>query len=503
MTDPDPDLRDQPLAYTPEPVHGIVQIDSRHRGGYQGASRTRDALAGWRTTTYSPDVIASLDLPTLRERCADLGRNNPTAAGALNTQTEGVVGTGLRLNASVDRDYLGISAAVAEKFEDDMERLWNIWSASKDCHVKREYSFDEQLEIIFRSVAIAGDHFVQLTRAQDSSLPFLLAIQHIAAERVSNPNDGMDTPTMIQGIEKTPYGAPKNIHVLNVHPGDTTSRLKREWTTVPIFNTGTGRRNVLHVKYVQSDSHTRGIPIFAPVIEPLKQSGRYVDAEVDSVVKNAMWALIVHTDSGGGISGLLSTASLQDRIDYYAENPVNAIAEGSRVAGLFPGDQLTSFNPSRPNDSFDPFMKAMARQIAPAIGMPPETLQKEFLSSYSAARAALLLAHKYYDGRRKWLADNICKPVYGAFADEMVATGRVFAPGYFADPLVREAYLGSEWYGDAHGEIDEGKAVAAATARIDAGLSTKKREATMITGQDWMKIARQRKREMAEEPEGD
>ena len=496
----DPDLRDQPLAYTPEPVPGLRRISARH-GGYQGASRTRDALAGWQTTPYSPDVIASLDLPKLRERCADLARNNPTAVGALNTQVEGVVGTGLRLNATVDRDYLGISDAIAEKFEDDMERLWNIWASSKDCHVKREYNFDEQLDIIFRSVATAGDHFVQLTRAQDSSLPFLLALQHIAAERVSNPQDAMDTPTLIQGIEKTPYGAPKNIHVLNVHPGDTTSRLKRKWTPVPIFNPSTGRRIVLHARYVQSDSHTRSVPLFTPVIEALKQTGRYVDAEVDSAVKNALWALVVQTDSGGGISGLLSTASLQDRIEYYAENPVSAIAEGSRVAGLFPGDQLTSFNPSRPNDAFDPFLKAMSRQIAPAIGIPPETLQKEFLSSYSAARASLLLAHKYYNGRRKWLADDICKPIYGAFADEMVATGRVSAPGYFADALVREAYLGSEWYGDAHGEIDEGKAVAAAVARIDAGLSTKKREATMIAGQDWLKISRQRKREMAEEPQ--
>lgn len=77
-------------------------------GTYKGADTIRDALRGWTIPHGAPDELAARDLPTLRRRSADLTRNNPLAAGAIATKVQGVVGTGLKLNAAIDRDLPGL-----------------------------------------------------------------------------------------------------------------------------------------------------------------------------------------------------------------------------------------------------------------------------------------------------------------------------------------------------------------------------------------------------------
>jgi len=128
---------------------------------------------------------------------------------------------------------------------------------------------------------------------------------------------------------------------------------------------------------------------------------------------------------------------------------------------------------------------AVLRQIGVALELPFEVLVKHFTASYSAARAALLEAWRFFRSRREWLAASFCQVVYEAWMDEAVALGRLKAPGYFADPLIRKAYLGADWIGDAQGQIDPVKEITAAEKRISLGVSTVTEETAAITGGDF------------------
>lgn len=44
--------------------------------------------------------------------------------------------------------------------------------------------------------------------------------------------------------------------------------------------------------------------------------------------------------------------------------------------------------------------------------------------------------------RREWFANDFCKPIYEIWLSEAVALGRIQAPGFFSDPLIRAAWLG-------------------------------------------------------------
>jgi len=71
----------------------------------------------WIIPHGAPDELAAKDLPTLRRRSADLTRNNPLAAGAISTKVQGVGGTGLKLNAAIDRGLLGLDDEAADAWD--------------------------------------------------------------------------------------------------------------------------------------------------------------------------------------------------------------------------------------------------------------------------------------------------------------------------------------------------------------------------------------------------
>ena len=68
---------------------------------------------------------------------------------------------------------------------------------------------------------------------------------------------------------------------------------------------------------------------------------------------------------------------------------------------------------------------------------------------------------------------------------EAIAKGFIDAPGFFADPFVRAAYLGAEWIGPPRGQIDQLKEIRAAAYRVDLGVSTLEEETAQITGGSW------------------
>jgi capsid protein len=70
---------------------------------------------------------------------------------------------------------------------------------------------------------------------------------------------------------------------------------------------------------------------------------------------------------------------------------------------------------------------------------------------------------------------------------EAVSSGRIVAPGFFTDPIIRQAYLGSVWIGPAKGQIDELKEIKAAELRVDMGVSTLSEVTAEMTGGDWEK----------------
>jgi len=171
-----------------------------------------------------------------------------------------------------------------------------------------------------------------------------------------------------------------------------------------------------------------------------------------------------------------------------------ALGNGA-VVDLAAGEKATTANPTRPNANFDPFFMAVVKQIGAALELPVDELLLCYQQSYSAARAAMLQAWRFYITRRWALTQQMCQPIYGLRIDEEVASGRITLPGY-ADPIRRRAYTRSIWIGPARGAMDELKEAMAAGKRIEIGVSNEAMETASMAGEDWNAVYQQRRREI-------
>lgn len=483
-------------------LNRMQAFDIEASAGVRRYKAARPADNEWLAPDGDADTDILLDLPELRRRSSDAVRNNPLALAVITGKATHVVGTGLRLNASIDRERLKLSDAQADEWEAQAEAEWTLFSQSPNCDLRRTLCFPDQQDLAFRSVLERGDHFIALVSlpSRRPGWPFAFALQHIEADRVCNPNGARDTERLIAGVEKDSGGAPVRYHVSNIHPGSVNRRGSRQtWAPLEAFGGRTGRRLVLHLFRTLRDGQTRGVPDLAPVLSVLKQMDRYIDAEVDRAVNSALLLAFVTTQDGDGLyRDAAGDDPLQTRGDYYKQKKI--ALDHSTVVSLFPGDKVDFADPKAPNAAAESFLATFSRMLGAAVELPQDVMLRHFSASYSAARGALLMAWQFFHARRAWLARELCRPIYEAVLMDAISAGRLDAPGFFSDPFARQSWLGCEWIGDAPQHIDENKAVSAAMDRVAAGFSSIKRETAALTGQDYDTVRRQREKEGRMDP---
>jgi lambda family phage portal protein len=466
-------------------------------GGYTGARLDTATMSRWSPTAGSANADTIRDLPVLRARSRDQMRNAPVALGALNTTVSHVVGTGLAYTPAIDAAFLGMTTEEADAWSEDTKRRFDAWANSVDCDLARKLNFYGIQDLAVRSQLESGDIFVVTPRVERTGAPVRLALQLIEADRVCNPNRGADTETMVDGIEiDQDTGEAVACHIARKHPGDLANVSRNSWTRVTMRGAATGRRNVLHMYKQLRPGQVRGIPMIAPILEPLKQLNRWTDAELNAAVTSSMFSVFIKMDP----------EAFEDMFDDKSKEAVinkasswSGEMESGQAINLLPGESIETSSPGRPNPAFDPFWGAIVRQIGMALEMPVEVLTMHFQSSYSAARAALLMAWKAFRSRRDLLATYLCQPVFELWIADEVAEGRIHAPGFFASDLVRSAWCAAVWTGDGPGSIDPLKEVNAAEKRIGLGISTKEAESIAYDGVPWRAKHAQRVKEVGAE----
>jgi lambda family phage portal protein len=468
-------------------------------GSYTGARVDTASMNRWMPTAGSANADTIRDLPMLRARSRDQMRNAPVALGALNTTVSHVVGTGLAYTPAIDAAFLGMTAEDADAWSADTKRRFDAWANSLDCDVARKLNFYGIQDLAVRSQLESGDIFVVTPRVARAGGAARLALQLIEADRVCNEKGTADTETMIDGMEIDPdTGEAVACYIARKHPGDPAGTAGNTWTRVAMRGASTGRRNVLHMFKMLRPGQVRGVPMIAPILEPLKQLNRWTDAELNAAVVSSMFSVFIKMDPD----------AFEDMFDDKSKEAVinkasdwSGEMESGKAINLLPGESVETSSPGRPNPAFDPFWAAIVRQIGMALEMPVEVLTMHFQSSYSAARAALLMAWKAFRSRRDMLATYLCQPVFELWLADEVAEGRIHAPGFFANDLVRSAWCAAVWTGDGPGSIDPEKEVNAAQKRIDLGISTKEAESIAHDGVSWRAKHDQRVKEINAEKE--
>lgn len=485
------------------------KFKSARNSGYShsGASRRKKSMQGWDSSSRSPQEDIGNNLALLRERSRDLFMSGGIATGAIKKNQSNILGSGLSLKCQLNYRMLGITPEQAKEWEDKTEFEFELWASSKIDNTGLNDFYDAQ-RIMLTGWLLNGDSLsiAKYARTPEKTNPYLLRLHLIESDRLCNPNQtngytpltsafGYDISSYLElknggairnGVETDSDGKVIAYWISNRYPNSTISANPIQWARVEAHNAVTGLPNVLFIMDAERAEQYRGVPYLAPVIEQIKQMNRYAEAEIAAAIVNSFFTAFITTEAplnenpiGESIpEGEQLGLPIEERLASYEMGP-------GTINALGPNESVTFGEPKHPVSGFDAFTKSMAQLAGASLDMPYEVLLSVFNSSYSASRAALLQAWRSFRDRRDWFAHDFCQQVYETWLFEAVATGRIKAPGFFNDPVVRKLWSQAIWIGPSPGQIDPTKEVQAAILRINNGFSTHEKETSELTGMDW------------------
>lgn len=488
-----------------------------------GASITRRALKGFTPRSGSPREDIDYNNSTLRQRCRMLYMSSPVATAAINTNRTKIVGTGLTLKSTIDREVLGMTPEAAKEWQRKTESEWRLWAGKRqNCDALGMNNFEGLQQLALKSWLMSGDVFPVLKRYKPTPLnPYSLRIHLVEADRISTPGEysgGYAAARFTEGVvpegkpgaghkiydgvEVDDSGAVVAYYIRNTYPLQFVVEAPT-WKRVEVYGKNTGLPNILHVMDAERPDQYRGVPYLAQVIEPLLQLRRYTESELMAALVQSFFTAWIITDTdqsevpinevgAGDIAGVPGVNPYEDNA---SENPNEYEMGPGTVTHLAENENIVFGNPNIPTAGFDTFVKAICRQVGAALELPYDVLIKEFNSSYSASRGALLEAWEAFKMKRIWFVDDFCQPIYEIWLAEAVALGRIKAPGFFDDPLIRAAWCGAHWIGPVQGQLDPQKEANAAITLIDRGIKTHDQVTREMGGGDWTANAEQLARE--------
>lgn len=484
-----------------------------------GASRTRRSMKGFSPHSGSPNEDINWNNFTMRQRGRILYMSSPLATSAINTNRTKVIGVGLSLKSAIDREVLGLSPNAAKDWQRRTEAEFRLWADQKaNCDAIGMNNFDALQQLALVSWLMSGDVFAVIKRYKPTPVsPYSLRLHIVEADRVSTPEDygggtlypgitdGVDRDTgnkIYDGVEVDANGMVVAYHVRNTYPWQVISE-ETKWVRVEAYGKQTGLPNILHVMSSERPDQYRGVTYLAQVIEPLLQLRRYTESELMAALVQSFFTAWITTKTdpsempfdevgAGDIAGVPLANPGTDNVsrskNEYEMGP-------GTVQHLEDGEEITFGSPNIPSVGFDTFVKTFCKLIGAGLGMPYDVLVKEYNSSYSSARAALLDAWEDFRMRRKWFVDDFCQPVYTLWLAEAVARGRIKAPGFFNDPLIRAAWCGARWIGPVQGSLDPKKEVEANILQIQNALRSHEQITRETGGGDFEENVEQLKRE--------
>lgn len=353
------------------PVHAAKRAAARAalsviNSGYgnYGANLTKKSMRGWEFYGGSPKEDIEDNINVLRQRSRDAYMGIPTAAAALKTMRTNVIAGGLMPAPQIDGEYLGLTEGEMERLQAQIVREFSLWADTPVCDAERIDNFYQLQQLAFLGYLMNGDEIALLPMKRQVGQPYDLRVQLVEADRVCSP-DGFDrlmpctvqgykVHSIVQGVETDADGMVVAYWVCNHHPlgsHSTTDADGITWKRVEAYGAKTGRRNVLHVMNRERAGQRRGVPILAPVLESLKQLGRYTDAEITAAVISAMFTVFVKSQNpteGRPFGEMIPAEELIDRGD---ENSIE-LGPGA-IIDLNPGEDVQFADPKHPNTGYD------------------------------------------------------------------------------------------------------------------------------------------------------
>jgi lambda family phage portal protein len=229
----------------------------------------------------------------------------------------------------------------------------------------------------------------------------------------------------------------------------------------------------MHIYKPERCQQTRGVPLFASVMNQIHQLNGYTEAELVAARLSASKSMFLQTQDGVGYSG--------DDFDQDGIAPIMDAGEPGSITNLPPGVSIVSPSMDHPNSGFGDFHKAMLRSIASGLGLDYVTLSSNLESvSYSSIRAGTIESRDNYKMHQRFLIEHFANPIFREWLGLGITSGAIPFPSdrfnKFADSVIFRA-RGYAW-------VDPQREINAAVTGLQNGFLSMSDVAQQTGGRD-------------------
>ena len=182
----------------------------------------------------------------------------------MQTLTDNVVGTGLRLSATPDYRALGKDKENGRMNGIAGRILWRSMGRKHRLRCSQKPDFAGMTCLVFRSSIVNGEALAFALVAGKQRFRFATTIQLVEADPFVQPQrQGRIANILRAGIEIDAM-AHRAYHIRKSHPGDAYLGFGvdiSDWERIP-FATSFGRRRVLHIHDKERTGQHRGKPLY-------------------------------------------------------------------------------------------------------------------------------------------------------------------------------------------------------------------------------------------------
>lgn len=484
---------------------------------YDGASRFSNELSLWGSPILSADQEILPEKGQVDVRVRDLMRNDAFVRNGVTIKQDSIVGERFLLNAKPNHKVLGLDETWAEEFQEEVEAKFTLWGESGRNHAdaSRMNTFTGLIRMIVGINAMAGESLTSVEWLRDAGRPFHTCFNLIDLDRLSNPNQEMDTRNLRGGVVRNDFGAPQGYWIRNAHPSEMMDVGSYTWKFVPIAKPW-GRMQMLHLVDQWRPDQSRGISLLVSALKETKMGKQFRDIVLQNAVLNATYAASIESDlptdvamaqAGGGDKHAINNfaADYLASINEYVGGTRNLQIDGVKIPVFFPGTKMKLQPAGTPGGLGTNFEQSIHRYTAAALGVGYSEYAKDFSdANYSNLKAELAGTERGMRVIKRFNADRAANHMYSLWLEEAMNSGEITSlprkrPNFY-EGLNKEAYCDAEWIGASMGQIDELKETQAAVLRLNNGLSTREGELAKM-GKDWRVALRQlsREKKLAEE----
>ena len=438
--------------------------------------------AQWRPALRSIEEDVEAAWEPAVARATDLIQNSGWISGMFDQAVANTVGTGLRLRCMPENDLFDMDEKAAQEWRNLVERRWGLWSETPvECDIEGKRTIAQKQEAAFRTWLGMGEILSEIVWRKRFGSQYGTKVRLMSPTRLSMESDPLRR--ISSGVQVDRDGFPIGYLARKKDP------LMGEFTRRVPARDKFGRPKVIHV-FNGLPGQMRGITPLIPVIKVAKQFDQLADSTLLAALIQTVFAANLQSDAPTeeALAGLL-TPQEQQKLMAEGITPFEAWAEmqagwydanvidvgiAGRIANTFPGQKLEFLSPEHPTTSYKDFAMHLLRELARCLGMTYESATGDYTgATYSSVRMAVNEIFTITVMRRKFIIAPFLQPIYEAWLEEEVASGRIEFPGGYNNFLRnRIAASRARWIGSPKPQADDLKAAKAFQVYYDMGVIT-------------------------------